>query len=88
MIMKGNLLGTVIGLKMRLVDKAVGMLPEPLRYEVSGLRAEAAGRVKELAGFGINLLSQLSEGISVDYEIADRKTAEAKNKQMRQIELD
>lgn len=86
--MTSDLLGTVIGLKMRLAGKVTGMLPEPLRSEVSGLRAEAAGCVKELAGLGIDLLSRLSESVSVDYETADRKPSGASDKKLRKIELD
>lgn len=86
--MRGNLIGTVIRMKMRLACRLTETLPEPLRSEMSGLKAQAAGCVKELAGFGIDMLTRLSESVRTDFDAADRKTDASAGKKLRKIELD
>jgi hypothetical protein len=55
---------------------------------MSGLKAQAAGCVKELAGFGIDMLTRLSESVRTDFDAADRKTDASAGKKLRKIELD
>jgi hypothetical protein len=88
MIMRGSLLGTVINLNMRLADKVIERLPEPLRSQTAGLRAEAAGRVKEIAGLGMEILSSLNERIDVSPAAVEHKIAGKDNAGLKKIELD
>ncbi len=88
MIMTGSLLGMVINLNIRLADKAIDRLPEPLRSRMSGLRAEAAGCVKELAGLGMEILAGLNSSIEVSPTASGQKPAVKENAGLRKIELE
>jgi hypothetical protein len=88
MIMTGSLLGMVINLNIRLADKVIERLPEPLRSQTAGLRAEAAGCVKELAGLGMEILMGLNNSIEVSPAASGHEPNVKGNSSLRKIELE
>lgn len=86
--MKGSLLGMVINFNIRLSDKVIERLPDPLRSRTAGLRAEAAGCVKELAGLGMEILAGLNSSIDVSPAASGHEPAGKENAGLRKIELE